>query len=1322
MTQAQDTYEYQGHHYELVKSAVSFQDALLLSETRVYQGMQGHLLTLSDHAESLALWTQFVFPYYYSNERATPWIALSDSVSEGTWVWMAGPEMNSVATFTDWASGEPNNLGNEDYAVLHWQREAGGWFDYPFSGYQGLGQWFIVEYEPWGLLNKLPTGTLSISGTATQGETIWVENSLADDDGIPSSGPGAVQYQWTANGLAIAGATSSTLLLSQALVGKAINVAVSYQDGGGVTEHVVSSPTSEVLDAAFETTGGVIVRGVARQGETLTAVSTLADLDGFTSMTYQWLADGVAIDGANASALTLTQDQVGKSISVAVSYVEGDGASGTVTASARVIASPLAYEQSNGWFASGVLHEMTGSGGGQPYALAISAPAMQAYAVWIDDAGQLRWVGTAKPWSWFGTTAQFLTSADIDGDGRPDLIARDPQGRYGTFLLDAPWTPYDVLSYSMYLPEFVSSGLDQAQVGNLAGTALVNGDAFADLILMSDNGWSVALGNGSGEFSLTGVTHELEGNQWSGNQGAQILSADFNHDGHTDLVVNARFASHLEVWLGDGEGGFSESFDISSYFLYSVDVGDLNDDGHQDLVLSGRTYLGDGTGSFQPGAQIVVPDGRSVYATRIADFNADGIQDVALALDSDGVILAIGNGQGGFSSQTQIGQGSGELTSLLAMDINADGLTDLLASGWLGGTKVFYSTEVAAAVVANVNDRPTGSVTIAGVARVGNTLQASDTLADLDGMGAVSYQWHVDGQDIPGATASTYLLQASDGGRQVTVVAQYTDLAGTLESANSTGVVIGISLAGTSGSERLVGSGGNDLITGGLGTDAMDGGNGSDLYLIGTSSEHAAAEVADSGTSGIDELRFAATAASTLTLFAGDTGIERVTLGTGTAAQAVTTGMAALNVNAGAVLNALTLQGNDGANTLTGTAFDDTLLGGGGNDALKGGGGNDTLTGGLGLDTFTVAAGTDTVTDLGQGGTDVLKVSAGATALATVHTAWTATSASTNAGTANLSTSGLAVNLAAITSGLGFAVTNTGAATTLTGSALADRLTGGSGNDTLTGGAGNDTLAGAGGDDLITGGLGVDAMDGGNGSDLYLIGTSSEHTAAEISDTGTSGVDELRFVATTASTLTLFAGDTGIERVTLGTGNGTSAITTGSTALNVNASAVLNALTLQGNDGANNLTGTAFDDTLLGGGGNDSLTGGLGNDVLRGSSGNDSLTGGGGVDRFVFDTLPNATTNRDTVTDFLAGVDLIQLSRTVFAALGSGETLGIEQFLSSSTATRGMDADDRIIYNTASGALYYDQDGSGATAAVQIALLGATSHPFIGYLDFQVIA
>jgi hypothetical protein len=65
---------------------------------------------------------------------------------------------------------------------------------------------------------------------------------------------------------------------------------------------------------------------------------------------------------------------------------------------------------------------------------------------------------------------------------------------------------------------------------------------------------------------------------------------------------------------------------------------------------------------------------------------------------------------------------------------------------------------------------------------------------------------------------------------------------------------------------------------------------------------------------------------------------------------------------------------------------------------------------------------------------------------------------------------------------------------------------------------------------------------------VYLIALASEHVSAEINDTGGSGVDEVRFAATSASTLTLFANDKGLERVVLGTGTGAVATTTGTAA------------------------------------------------------------------------------------------------------------------------------------------------------------------------------
>jgi len=149
-----------------------------------------------------------------------------------------------------------------------------------------------------------------------------------------------------------------------------------------------------------------------------------------------------------------------------------------------------------------------------------------------------------------------------------------------------------------------------------------------------------------------------------------------------------------------------------------------------------------------------------------------------------------------------------------------------------------------------------------------------------------------------------------------------------------------------------------------------------------------------------------------------------------------------------------------------------------------------------------------------------------------------------------------------------------------------------------------------------------------------------------------------------------------------------------------------------------NITGSAFADNLTGGFGNDSLNGGNGDDLLIGGDGNDVLTGGNGNDLFVFNTTPNGLTNKDWINDFVSGTDKIQFSKAIFMGLGSqAGNLSAGQLWSGNVRV-AHDADDRIIYNTSTGALYYDEDGVGGIDAVQVAIIAG--HPALAYTDIQI--
>ncbi|WP_194164599.1 cadherin domain-containing protein [Microvirga thermotolerans] len=140
---------------------------------------------------------------------------------------------------------------------------------------------------------------------------------------------------------------------------------------------------------------------------------------------------------------------------------------------------------------------------------------------------------------------------------------------------------------------------------------------------------------------------------------------------------------------------------------------------------------------------------------------------------------------------------------------------------------------------------------------------------------------------------------------------------------------------------------------------------------------------------------------------------------------------------------------------------------------------------------------------------------------------------------------------------------------------------------------------------------------------------------------------------------------------------------------------------LTGTAAADALTGEAGGDTLLGLAGNDTLRGLAGNDRLSGGLGRDVLAGGAGRDVFVFDTKPGKT-NLDRITDFNVAEDTIHLARKVFKGIAKKGVLAKGAF---HAGAKAHDADDRVVYDKKTGALFYDADGTGSAAAVQIATL-----------------
>ena len=365
------------------------------------------------------------------------------------------------------------------------------------------------------------------------------------------------------------------------------------------------------------------------------------------------------------------------------------------------------------------------------------------------------------------------------------------------------------------------------------------------------------------------------------------------------------------------------------------------------------------------------------------------------------------------------------------------------------------------------------------------------------------------------------------------------------------------------------------------------------------------------------------------------------------------------------------VHGGAGDDIFIGGAGADRLRGYAGDDSLDGGADGDIMTGGIGDDRYYVDSSADIVNEVTDGGAG--------------HDTIVYEGAFDFSLTESYQIRGLVEDL--ILEGVtGFENING------RGNNLDNMIVGNNGNNFLTGLGGDDELFGGDGNDTLDGSGSTasnDTLYGGNGNDTYYY-----NGAETIDETDTDGTDKIfsftdidledYYVTEDDNDVYYFNGS--VEIIELGSFSD------------------LNAY------------GDLIDNTLIGNAYQNQLNGRDGADFLYGKYGNDTLTGGAGADRFYFDSTPSATTNVDTITDFVRGTDKIYIDDAIFAGVfNTSATMNSGLF----RLTAAGDANDRIIYKRSTGELLYDADGNGTGAGVVFAVI--CGQPILSATDFVVI-
>ena len=296
--------------------------------------------------------------------------------------------------------------------------------------------------------------------------------------------------------------------------------------------------------------------------------------------------------------------------------------------------------------------------------------------IWTESINAAASNGVGIPATYrFSAASQYVITADLNGDGRPDLIAltsTNPGDAIAVMLGNGDGTFRSPISYINNANTYYTypSGL-------VAGD--FNGDGYTDVAFTDSTGLVIMLGNGDGTLRPATVIGPAPANY---PYYTNLVTADFNGDGFQDLMVLYNGAPLL--FAGNGDGSFQSPLAVptnGASFSWLL-LADMNGDGKPDLVCSTSSYsaavsifLGNGDGTFRLAGSFSGP-GTYPSAVTVGDFNGDGKIDVAFIYWT-AILWLPGNGDGtlgsGVTSSLTLLPG----TVIAASDFNGDGKLDI---------------------------------------------------------------------------------------------------------------------------------------------------------------------------------------------------------------------------------------------------------------------------------------------------------------------------------------------------------------------------------------------------------------------------------------------------------------------------------------------------------------------------------------------------------------------------------------------------------------------------------------------------------------------